>query len=437
MPRATSPWRRLTPFAARLARRANWLMPNGSPASSGRVRPSRMIASGSTRVVVREAAQRFDDLLGGIGVVARRDGRVGGEDGPGPHGLQAGVERAAVRARLLERHERGVALVEVQDAGLDAERGERAGAADAEQDVLGEPRVGLADVQARRDPARGEVVLGALGVEQVERHAPDVDPPDLRGHLHVAHGHRHRDRCAVGAGDERGGEPLGVGVDPVLVLPAAGIDPLAEVALAVHEADRGERERAVGRLLEDVARERAEPAGVHRERAVHAELRAEVRDRAARGSPGPRRRGARDPRGPRPPRPPPGRAARRRTRRARACRRRPRRGGGPGSHRSAPSARGRRTRTARGRPASRTSGSCRRGAPGRRGAGARGPPAPRRRAGDRRCRQSSTGHDGTDAVGGVVRFGSDPAHLEAWTAPGPSRSPSRAAPPGSAWQWRR
>ena len=39
MSRATSPWRRLTPFAARLARSASWLIPNGSPSSSGRVRP--------------------------------------------------------------------------------------------------------------------------------------------------------------------------------------------------------------------------------------------------------------------------------------------------------------------------------------------------------------------------------------------------------------
>ena len=50
MPRATSPWRRLTPFAARLVRSANWLTPNGSPPSSGRVRPSRMTSCGSTPI---------------------------------------------------------------------------------------------------------------------------------------------------------------------------------------------------------------------------------------------------------------------------------------------------------------------------------------------------------------------------------------------------
>ena len=197
-------------------------------------------------------------------------------------GRDALGQRAAVGARGLERDEGGVALVEVQDAGVDVHRLQRAHAADAEQDVLRKPRVGLADVEPRRDPAGGQVVLRPLGVEQVERDAADVHAPDLRGDLHVAHRHGHGQRLAVVAGDERGGEPLGVGVDPVLVLPAAGVDALAEVALAVHQPDRDERERTVGGLLEDVARERAEAAGVDRQRAMDAELRAEVGDRVLR-----------------------------------------------------------------------------------------------------------------------------------------------------------
>ena len=72
-----------------------------------------------------------------------------------------------------------MALVEVHDAGLDAERVQRAHAADAEQRVLREPQLGVADVQARRDPAVGDVVLGPVGVEQQQRDAADVDAPDL------------------------------------------------------------------------------------------------------------------------------------------------------------------------------------------------------------------------------------------------------------------
>ena len=76
--------------------------------------------------------------------------------------------------------------------GLDADRLERAHAADAEQHVLREAHVGVADVQARGDPAGGAVVLGPVGVEQEERDAADVDAPDLRDDLDVAD--RHGDR---------------------------------------------------------------------------------------------------------------------------------------------------------------------------------------------------------------------------------------------------
>ena len=314
MSRATSPWRRLTPLAARLVRSANWLTPNGSPASSGRVRPSRMTSSASTPMRRRQPGERLGDLVGRVGVVARRDRRVGGEDRA--LGAIAASPSSSVppwaRAASSETNAR-VALVEVQEVGLDAQRGERADAAGAEQHVLGEPRVGVADVEPRRDPAREVRVLRPLRVEQVERDAADVDAPDLRDDLHVADRHGDRERLAVGAADERGREVLRVRVDPVLVLPAARVDALAEVALAVHQADGDQRHREVGGLLEDVAGQRAEAARVDRQRAVDAELRAEVGDGAR-----PRRRGGRGRPRPRPARRRCARAARCRPRRARA-----------------------------------------------------------------------------------------------------------------------
>ena len=173
-----------------------------------------------------------------------------------------------------------MALVEVHEAGLDAHCLERPDAADAEQHVLRQARVLVADVEPRRDPLRRLVVLRALGIEQVERDAADVDAPDLRRDLVVDDRHRDRDRLAVVARDERGGQAVRVGVDPVLVLPAAGVDALAEVAVAVQQTDGDQRPRPVGGLLEDVAGERAEAARVDRERAVEAVLGGEVGDRA-------------------------------------------------------------------------------------------------------------------------------------------------------------
>ena len=165
------------------------------------------------------------DLVGRVRVVARRHRRVGGEDRARAGRRERVVGRAPLRSaspRASSRQaKRGVALVEVDDRRVDAERAQRPHAADAEQRVLGEPDVRVADVQARRDPAVGRRVLGPVGVEQQQRHAPDVDPPDLRDDL----AGRRPARSTVSGCRRRRSRArrarVGVGVDPVLVLPAA------------------------------------------------------------------------------------------------------------------------------------------------------------------------------------------------------------------------
>ena len=141
---------------------------------------------------------------------------------------------------------------------------QRPHAADAEQRVLPQPHLGVADVEPRGDPAVGDAVLRPVGVEQQQRDAADVDPPDLGDDVAPDERHGHGERLAVVAGDERGGHAVGIGVDPVLVLPAGAVDALAEVAVAVHQPDRDQRHGAVGGLLEDVAGQHAEAAGVDR-----------------------------------------------------------------------------------------------------------------------------------------------------------------------------
>ena len=75
-------------------------------------------------------------------------------------------------------------------------------------------------------------------------------------------------------------EPDGLRVDRLVVLGlAAGlVDPLAEVAAGVEEADSDQRDAELGRGLEVIAGEDAEAAGVDRQPLVDAELHAEVRD---------------------------------------------------------------------------------------------------------------------------------------------------------------
>src|SRR5207302_10660845 len=87
-----------------------------------------------------EVAENLEDLAGTVRLVARRDRGVGGEDGVPAGERERLVERGAAGdrpPRHLERRERRVALVEVEDAGLDAHRPQRPQPADAEHGVLG------------------------------------------------------------------------------------------------------------------------------------------------------------------------------------------------------------------------------------------------------------------------------------------------------------
>ena len=161
-----------------------------------------------------------------------------------------------------------MALVHVEDARLDAERGQRPHAADAEQELLPDAVLAVAAVERIGQP---------LHLEQVERDRADVLPPDRRG-----------DRLAREVdldGDRLAHETGGLRIDGLVLLglPAGRVEALREVAAAVEESDADERDAELGGALQVVAREDAEAAGVDRQRLLEAELHAEVGDEQPRG----------------------------------------------------------------------------------------------------------------------------------------------------------
>jgi hypothetical protein len=207
---------------------------------------------------------------------------VGREDHAPPRGGDRLLEREPLRtlfARQLERRERRVSLVQMDDAGVDAERAQRTHTADPEQGVLGEAGLAVAVVEARADPAVHAAVLQPLRVEQVERHTAYVHPPDLRHHVVVVDRNPDRERLAALAGDERGGQPGGVDGVPGLGLQTGRVEALVIVPLPVHHTHRHEGQRRVRRLLQQVACEGTEPSGIDRQRDVDGALGTQERDR--------------------------------------------------------------------------------------------------------------------------------------------------------------
>ena len=116
----------------------------------------------------------------------------------------------------------------------------RAHAADAEDDFLLDARLAIAAVEARRQLAIPRRVLGEIGVEQEQPHAPEPHAPHRGQHRAIAQRHRGDARPAVRR-DRRLDRRVGPADALVaLFLPAVVGHALAEIALRIHEADADE-----------------------------------------------------------------------------------------------------------------------------------------------------------------------------------------------------
>ena len=223
------------------------------------------------------------DEFGAEAVDAGGDGCVRGEEVAGGGGLEGGreveAEVFAEAADAFEADEGGVSFVDVEDGGSFADFVERADASDAEDDFLLDACVDVAAVEVFGDVAVVAVVLGHVGVEEVEGDAADVALPDADGDGAAWE----FDVDAVllaGVGVDEAADGLvgevDVGVGFLLV--AVGVEVLVEVAAAVEEADADEGESEFAGGLDVVAGEASESAGVDLEALGEAELCGEVGD---------------------------------------------------------------------------------------------------------------------------------------------------------------
>ena len=217
-------------------------------------------------------------------VVAGGHGGVDGVEGGGADELEGFVEAVSaldVVDEALHVAEGGVAFVAVVDVLADAEFLEHEHAADAEEVFLLEAVLPVAAVEGVGDFAVELGVHLVVGVEEVELDAAYVDLPYVGVDLVVGEGHVDDDLVALGVEEALNGEGvevLGLVVGDLLAVHGEG---LAEVAVAVEEADAAEVDVAVGGFLEVVAGEDAEASGVDFQDVVEAVLHAEVGDGGA------------------------------------------------------------------------------------------------------------------------------------------------------------
>ena len=220
------------------------------------------------------------DHLLGERIVTGRDRRMRRVEAGGTDDLHALGEGEMLLldalTQTLQTGEGGVALVVVIDLGMQAQRTQGAHAADAQQELLLQAVLPVATIELVRDLAvLGDVGL-VVGVQQVEVGTADRDLPDAHGKRAAGHAHGNRLPGAVLVQHGRGGDLQEVLRLVVGHLVALRGEPLGEVAVAVQQADRDHVDVHVAGLLEVVAGQDAQAAGVDHERGVQAVLHAEV-----------------------------------------------------------------------------------------------------------------------------------------------------------------
>ncbi len=215
-------------------------------------------------------------------LVAGRDRGVDGEHavasdvGPGVGECPACRD---VLAGALGEEERGVPLVEMPDGGGETERPDGPHAADAQDQLLVEAHLTTADVQDVGDRPVGFRVLRHIRIEQEDRHPADLGDPDRDEQVASGQldGHRQGQAGRILDAPEREAGQVVIGV--VVLLVAVGIDGLAEVTLAIQQADPDRRQGHVAGGLHVVAGEDTQAARVDAERLVEPVLGAEIGDR--------------------------------------------------------------------------------------------------------------------------------------------------------------
>jgi hypothetical protein len=166
-----------------------------------------------------------------------------------------------------------------------AHRLERAQPAHAEHKLLPHARVGVAAVERVGDAAiLRQLILRDIGVQKVERHTSDFHLPDLNHDLAGGQADEDFEVLALRIEHRNNREGVEVVGGIALLLPAVGVQHLAEIALLVEQADGDQRQVAIAGRFQVIAGEHAQTAGVDGETLRKAVLGREVGDQFAVGA---------------------------------------------------------------------------------------------------------------------------------------------------------
>src|SRR6266581_9085392 len=118
-----------------------------------------------------------------------------------------------------------------------------------------------------------------VGIEKKQIAAPNLHAPDFGADRSAAGFDLYSDWFAVRADRRFHGQLADIGLDIFFLLPASAVETLAEISLAIEQADCDQGNSQVGGALDVIACEYAEPARIFRDRNVQTEFGGEIRHR--------------------------------------------------------------------------------------------------------------------------------------------------------------
>ena len=177
-----------------------------------------------------------------------------------------------------------MAFVDVADLRPWMQRLHDPPAADAEQDLLHQPRLGAASVELCRDAAIRRAVQKIVAVQQVELHPPHGRLPHAQMDGAARQPEPYAQPSALFMKDWLDRHHRRVVVRVELLLHALGVDDLAKIALLVQQSDPDNGNVEIAGCLQVIPGQDAQSAGIERQRGAEPEFHAEVGD-AAQGRP--------------------------------------------------------------------------------------------------------------------------------------------------------
>ena len=138
----------------------------------------------------------------------------------------------------------------------------------------------VAAVEPPRNLAQIRRVLRNFGIEQQQRDVADPEHPDRREEFAVDQADADGDLFAVLVEAALERKVVDLGDRVVFDLPAVAVEHLREVALAVEQPDRDQRQREIACRLQVIAGEDAEAAGEDPDAFVNAEFKRKIGDGA-------------------------------------------------------------------------------------------------------------------------------------------------------------